>query len=123
MTARKVIIVGAGPGGLAASLLLAAAGVDVTIYERAATVGGRTARLSLGSTQGDYHFDAGPTFFLYPRVIEEILAACGRDFWREVPMTRLDPLYRLSFMRDDGGADDLQLFADPARLVREIARF
>jgi phytoene desaturase len=123
MTARRVIIVGAGPGGLAASLLLAAAGVDVTIYERAPAVGGRTARLSLGSEQAAYHFDAGPTFFLYPRVIEEILAACGVDFRREVPMTRLDPMYRLSFMRPDGGADDLQLFAHPARLAREIARF
>jgi phytoene desaturase len=120
---RRVIIVGAGPGGLAASLLLAAAGVDVTIYERAPSVGGRSARLSMDSAQGAFHFDAGPTFFLYPRVIQEILAACGVDFWREVPMTRLDPLYRLSFMREDGGADDLRLYANQARLAREIARF
>ena len=39
---QHIVIVGAGPGGLAASLLLAKAGVNVTVVERSNKVGGRT---------------------------------------------------------------------------------
>lgn len=59
--AKRVLIVGAGPGGLAASMLLANAGVDVTILERLPHVGGRTSTIA---SQG-FRFDVGPTFFLY----------------------------------------------------------
>ncbi|MCA9161800.1 MAG: NAD(P)-binding protein, partial [Planctomycetales bacterium] len=43
MRQRGIVIVGAGPGGLAASLLLAAAGLKVTVVERLDRVGGRTS--------------------------------------------------------------------------------
>ena len=90
---RKVIVIGAGPGGLAASMLLAKAGMDVTILERLPTVGGRTSILE---SQG-YRFDLGPTFFLYPQILEEIFKSVGRDLATEVPMKRLDPQYRIIF--------------------------
>ncbi|MFM8274481.1 MAG: NAD(P)-binding protein, partial [Gemmata sp.] len=63
--ARSVLIVGAGPGGLAASLLLAKAGLDVHVVERLPHVGGRCSAIL---AQG-FRFDLGPTFFLYPRVL------------------------------------------------------
>ena len=44
---QHIVIVGAGPGGLAASLLLAKAGVNVTVVERSSKVGGRTKIISL----------------------------------------------------------------------------
>ncbi len=90
---RRAVIVGAGPGGLAAALLLAKSGVQVKIVESRATVGGRTSTME----QDGFHFDIGPTFFLYPRVLEEIFKAAGYDLKQEVPMTRLDPQYRLVF--------------------------
>jgi phytoene desaturase len=116
---RSVAIVGAGPGGLSSAMLLAAAGADVTVYERGANVGGRSRRLEFDG----YRFDTGPTFFLYPRIIEEIFEHCGFDFRREVEMKRIDPLYQIAFMRPDGGVDPLQVWADPARLTSELARF
>src|SRR5947199_10585075 len=96
---ERVTIIGAGPGGLAAAILLAAAGLQVTVLERLDHVGGRTSTLA-----GDgFRFDVGPTFFLYPRVLEEIFAAAGYDLRREIRLERLDPQYRLVF----GGGGEL----------------
>ncbi|HEY0795276.1 MAG TPA: phytoene desaturase family protein [Acidisarcina sp.] len=111
---RKVVIVGAGPGGLAASMLLAKSGVDVTIVEKQPRVGGRTSTL----TQDGFKFDTGPTFFLYPRILREIFDACGRDFDAEVPMKRLDPQYRLVF----GSGGELRATPDLARMEQAMAR-
>ena len=110
---KQVIIVGAGPGGLASAMLLAASGVRVKIVERLPHVGGRTSSIEADG----YRFDLGPTFFLYPRVLEEIFAATGRQLREEVPMARLDPQYRIQF--GQGGA--INATSDPARMAREIA--
>ena len=110
---KKTIIVGAGPGGLAAAILLAQSGVDVTIVESRSVVGGRTSTLE----RDGFKFDTGPTFFLYPRVLREIFAAAGRDLDREVPMRRLDPQYRLVF----GAGGELLSTPDVERMERAIA--
>jgi phytoene desaturase len=111
--AKHVVIVGAGPGGLAASLLLAKAGFRVTVLERLPEVGGRTA--TIGGR--GFRFDLGPTFFLYPRVLEEIFAAVGRDLRQEVELVKLDPQYRLVF----GAGGELLASPDVARMERAIA--
>ncbi len=57
-----VTIIGAGPGGLAAAMLLAKSGARVRILERLPRVGGRCSAIE---AEG-FRFDVGPTFFLYP---------------------------------------------------------
>ncbi len=111
----SVIIIGAGPGGLAAALLLAHAGVSVRVIERLPCVGGRCSAIE---EQG-FRFDLGPTFFLYPLVLERIFRLIGRDLHAEVPMVRLDPQYRLVF----GEGGELRCTADMTRMAAEIARF
>lgn len=111
---REVVIVGAGPGGLAAAMLLAAAGVRVTVIERQDRVGGRTATIG---GEG-FRFDLGPTFFLYPEILRSIFQMCGRSLDREVDLIRLDPHYRLKF--EDGA--ELCATPDVGRMEREIAR-
>ncbi|MBY0231084.1 MAG: FAD-dependent oxidoreductase, partial [Gemmataceae bacterium] len=113
---RRVVIIGAGPGGLACAMLLAKAGVPVTVLERQPGVGGRTSTFT--SEDGAYRFDLGPTFFLYPRVLQEIFRACGRDLFRDVPMTRLDPQYELVF----GAGGRMRCTSDVARMEEEVAR-
>lgn len=90
---REVIIIGAGPGGLASAILLASAGVRVKVLERLPIIGGRTSSIEADG----YKFDLGPTFFLYPRVLGEIFKAAGTTLEREVEMARLDPQYRIQF--------------------------
>jgi phytoene desaturase len=110
---KRVVIVGAGPGGLAAAMLLAQAGLEVQVLERLPVVGGRTSTFE---SQG-FRFDLGPTFFLYPRILEEIFAAVGEDLHDHVELRRLDPQYRLVF--GSGG----QLECTPAidRMERAVA--
>ena len=111
---RRVTVIGAGPGGLATAMLLRAAGAEVTVLEQSDRVGGRTASF----TQDGFTFDYGPTFYLYPEVLRDIFAACGRDLDEEVDLRRLDPMYRLQF--DDGNTFDAT--PDVERLTAEAAR-
>jgi phytoene desaturase len=98
-------------------MLLARAGLDVTVLEAQNRVGGRTGTLELPTGDGAYRFDIGPTFFLYPRVLGEIYAACGLSLEREVEMKRLDPQYRLVF----GAGGELDCTPDVGRMERALA--
>jgi len=110
---KRVVIIGAGPGGLASAILLAHAGLDVTILERHNVVGGRTTTIEAGG----FRFDLGPTFFLYPRVLGSIYAAVGRDLLEDVPMVRLDPQYHLIF----GAGGELKATPNVPEMERAIA--
>ena len=111
---RKVAIVGAGPGGLAAAILLARSGVDVTVIEKRSQVGGRTSTIH----RDGFRFDTGPTFFLYPRVLREIFLAAGYDLEAEIPMIRLDPQYRLVY----GSGGELLATPDVAQMKAAISK-
>ncbi len=95
-----VLIVGAGPGGLAASLLLAHSGLKVTIVEKSDAVGGRTRLVH----KDGFTFDRGPTFFHFPEICEEIFQAIGLDAHKELGLMPLEPSYRLVF--GEGGLID-----------------
>lgn len=110
---KEIIIIGAGPGGLAASILLAAAGCRVKVIERLPIIGGRTSRIE---AEG-FKFDLGPTFFLYPRVLDEILQVAGTSLREEVEMVRLDPQYRIQF----GAGGKLDCTREIAAMERQIS--
>jgi phytoene desaturase len=112
-SAGRVVIVGAGPGGLASAMLLARQGLEVTVLEKRSVVGGRTSTIE---AEG-FRFDTGPTFFLYPQVLREIFAAAGYSLEKEVPMQRLDPQYRLVF----GSGGQLDATPDVERMKQQIA--
>jgi phytoene desaturase len=110
---QEVIIIGAGPGGLASAILLASAGLKVKIIERLPVVGGRTSSIEADG----YKFDLGPTFFLYPQVLEGIFRTAGTSLESEVKLARLDPQYRIQF----GAGGKLDCTPDIAAMERQIA--
>lgn len=91
--AKNIAIVGAGPGGLAAAMLLATKGYRVNIYEKQPYVGGRTSEIILG----DYRFDMGPTFLNMLYIVEEIFELTGRNIHDYVNLIDLNPMYQLIY--------------------------
>ena len=59
---KKVVIVGAGPGGLSSAMVLARRGFDVVVYEKEKKVGGRCSSIEVDG----FKFDLGPTFVMLP---------------------------------------------------------
>ena len=110
----KVIVVGAGLGGLSAALRLAGAGREVTIIERESVPGGRNGLLV---DQG-YRFDTGPTVLTMPSLIEDALACVGEKLSDWLELIPLRPLYR-AFYHD---GSQLDVFPDTAEMEEEIAR-
>ncbi|MBL8024638.1 MAG: phytoene desaturase [Elusimicrobia bacterium] len=110
---KRIIIVGAGPGGLTAGMLLASRGFDVSIFESKSTVGGRSSGLKVGP----YTFDVGPTFLMMDFVLKEVFQAAGRRVEDYLSLMPLDPLYRLIF--DDR---EIEMTGDRDRMRKEIER-
>ncbi|MGW3367878.1 phytoene desaturase family protein [Streptosporangium canum] len=88
-----IVVIGAGLGGLAAAVRLAAAGRDVTVVEARETPGGCCGTASVG----DYRFDTGPSVLTMPDVLADVFAAAGEDMESLLPLRRLDPYYRLRY--------------------------
>jgi 1-hydroxycarotenoid 3,4-desaturase len=110
-----VIIIGAGIGGLAAAMVLAARGIPVLVLERAGAPGGKMRETVVAGQR----IDAGPTVFTLKRVFEEIFAAAGASFEDCVPARRAEVLARHAW--DDTAR--LDLFADVQRSADAIGDF
>lgn len=90
---KRIIIIGAGPGGLTAAMLLAHRGYEVTILEKNKTPGGRNARIQ----DGPYSHDTGPTFLHQKFTLDEVFAETGRKPEDYMDFVKLDPMTRLSW--------------------------
>ncbi|HEX6499024.1 MAG TPA: phytoene desaturase family protein [Micromonosporaceae bacterium] len=111
---HRVVIVGAGLGGLACALRLAATGREVTVVEREPLPGGRAGRL----VDGGYEFDTGPTVLTMPDLIAETLAAVDERLADWLDLTPLDPAYRAHY--PDGST--LDVITNTARMAGEVSR-
>ncbi|MFY0406431.1 phytoene desaturase family protein [Solicola sp. PLA-1-18] len=108
----RVVVIGAGLGGLAAAARLAASGHDVTVLEQAARVGGK-----LGTHERDgFVFDTGPSLVTMPHLLRELFDDTGGPLEDVLSLRRLDVACRYRF--PDGTVLDLpgDLDAVPAAL-------
>jgi len=111
----KGAVIGSGFGGLALAVRLQAAGVDVTLYERRARVGGRAYQLK---KQG-YVFDMGPSLVTAPYILDSVFRAAGTRLTDEVDLVPLDPYYKVFF--HDGSSIDY--VGDGDRMKDQMRRF
>ncbi|HEV3496183.1 MAG TPA: FAD-dependent oxidoreductase, partial [Actinomycetes bacterium] len=89
----KVVVVGAGLGGLSAACHLVGRGHDVEVLERADVPGGRAG---LWETSG-YRFDTGPSVLTMTRILRSVFAAAGADMDDHLTLKPVDPMYRACF--------------------------
>ncbi len=98
---KPILILGAGIGGLAASIRLAASGYPVTILEQNSAVGGKMAEI----VQDGYRWDTGPSVITMRHVFEELFQSAGRRLQDYLTLLPVEPLTR--YFWQDGSRLDL----------------
>lgn len=112
---NRVVVVGAGMGGLSAAIHLRLQGREVVLLEAGKQTGGRAGRIS----SGGFHWDTGPTLLNYPWCFQDLFQAAGRRLEDYVDLLLVDP--SVGFSWPDGAS--LHLSSDYGRLLRELSRF
>ena len=108
---KKVIIAGAGLGGLASGLLLSRKGFEVEILEMNTQAGGR-----LNQVRADgFTFDSGPSFFSMSYIFREFMDKCGVEM--PFRFVELDPLYSVNFKGSD---KTFHLYKDIKKLAAQF---
>ncbi|GIU66565.1 1-hydroxycarotenoid 3,4-desaturase CrtD [Candidatus Phycosocius spiralis] len=115
MKRPKIIVIGAGMGGLAAAADLARNNCDVTVLERAATCGGKMRQIRIGTTA----IDAGPTVFTMKWVFDALFADAGLAFDDHLTLVPVEILARHAWA--SGGK--LDLYADTQKSAEAIDEF
>jgi diapolycopene oxygenase len=112
---KRVVVIGAGLGGMSTAIMLARNGFDVTILEKNAQIGGKLNRLQ---TMG-FSFDLGPSIFTLPQIFRPIFEGDGKRLEDYIMLQRVDPQWRNFF--EDGAV--LDLWEDREKMHAELARF
>lgn len=89
-SAKTIVIVGAGLGGLTAAALLAKAGHRVTVLEQNSWVGGKSRRIEVAGQR----IDTGPSLVTFPAVLDELFARYDQldDTYQSDPAAKIASL-------------------------------
>jgi 1-hydroxycarotenoid 3,4-desaturase len=115
MSDDRVVVIGAGIGGLACAIELAARGFRVELVERASGAGGKMRENLVAGVR----VDAGPTVFTMRWVFDELFCAAGASFERAVTLSPLEILARHAW----SDHERLDLHADIGRAADAVAAF
>ena len=91
----RVVVIGAGLGGLSAAAHLSNRGHHITIVERDATPGGRAGMV----VSDGFRLDNGPTVLTMPNLLADAFNAAGADMADFVTIRPVDPMYRAVYAR------------------------
>ncbi|MBH2007286.1 phytoene desaturase [Candidatus Saccharibacteria bacterium] len=91
------MVIGAGIGGLATASLLAKAGHEVHVYEKAVTAGGRAGKLA----KDGFTFDTGPSWYLMPDVFEHFYELMDEPIEKWLDLHKLTPAYKVFYESQD----------------------
>ena len=111
---KKVVIIGAGLGGLSAAISLRQEGCQVVIHEKNAQIGGK---LNVLKEQG-YTFDLGPSILTLPHIFERLFERSGRKMSDYFAIRPLRPHWRNFF--EDGHVVDL--YPEPEKMAAEARK-
>jgi phytoene desaturase len=111
---KKVVIVGAGIGGITTAVYLAQRGYDVSVYEKNPSPGGRCGQF----IRDGHRFDLGATMLLMPGVYHEIFNSLGISLEENKDIVLLEDLYRIYF--DDCSA--LVCTSDKERMKQQLEK-
>jgi phytoene desaturase len=111
----RVVIVGAGLGGLGVAVRLAEAGHRVTLLEKNCLPGGK---MNLVEADG-FRFDTGPSLITMPGVLADTFKAAGRRIEDYLTLEPLDPICRYNW--PDGSRLDFS--SHLPRLVSALRAF
>lgn len=114
MKRRKVLIIGAGLGGLSAAITLAQKGYEVEIFEKNGQIGGK---LNVLKAEG-FTFDLGPSILTLPHLFERLFESSGRKMADYIPIRPLRPHWRNFF--EDGKVVDL--YPEPDKMAAEAEK-
>ncbi|HBH48452.1 MAG TPA: phytoene desaturase [Bacteroidales bacterium] len=112
---KKIVVIGAGFGGLAAAIRLAAKGHDVHLLDNRDKPGGRAYQYEIDG----FKFDGGPTVITAPYIFDEIFEAVGKKKEDYINLVPLDIYYR--FFSHDGKWLDYTGNLD--ELSKEVEKF
>ena len=87
----RVVVIGAGLGGLSAAAHLVGDGHDVTVFERGGLPGGRAGVVP---NELGYRLDNGPAVLTMPELLARAFTATGHDMADFVTLRPVDPMYR-----------------------------
>ena len=89
----KVIVIGAGIGGMSAAARLAKAGHDVTVFEGSNRTGGKCRTKWIGN----YAFDTGPSLLTLPAVYRDLFLKTGKRIEHILKIDPVDPAFEYNF--------------------------
>jgi len=112
----RVVVVGAGVGGLAAAARLAALRHNVTVLEAGDTVGGKVGLLEHRVSAGTFRFDTGASVLTMPEVFVDLFADTGDPLDSVVQLRAVDPFVRHRFA-------DGTILTTTRDLDEQVARF
>lgn len=113
---KRIIIIGAGLGGLSAACRLAKSGFSVTVLEKNEAVGGKVSFVEAG----EYKFDTGASLVTMKHVFEELFDFCGRHIENYLSFENLEPICRC-FWADGTIFDASQNIEKTEREIEKIS--
>jgi phytoene desaturase len=111
---KKILVVGAGLGGLAAAIRLARAGHAVEVWEKNEAPGGKLRELRAD----DFTWGTGPSLLTMPQVLRDLFTAAGARLEDHLELVRLDSCCRYFWTDGTVIDEDAAFWRRP-----EVARF
>lgn len=90
---KKIVVIGAGIGGMCTAARLARAGHAVSLYEASERTGGKCRTEWIGR----YAFDTGPSLLTIPAVFRDFFQRTGQHMGQVLEMTPVDPSFDYRF--------------------------